>query len=235
MLNVYEFSVVAGMPTAVFGAAGDSVHEFRIDVAFDHEDTQRFMSLTPESLIRDYGKPDFIWGSPPCVTFSLASQAHHWTGGKNAYVPKTKAASDNQNIIRHLRHIIEETKPTYGFIIENPRGILRKLPLLDGIERRTVTYCAYGDNRMKPTDLWGDVPNWFARPMCKRNSPCHEAAPRGSSSGTLGRKGKDRAQIPDQLGTEIRNAIITYKTYTEGNANVQSASSDGLLLQAVGS
>jgi site-specific DNA-cytosine methylase len=232
MLNVYEFSVVAGMPTKVFQSYGDNVHEFRIDVAFAHDDTQRFMALTPESLIREYGKPDFIWGSPPCITFSIASQGHHWTGGKNAYIPKTQAAKDNQLIVKHLRHIIEATKPTYGFIIENPRGILRKLPLLDGIERRTVTYCAYGDNRMKPTDLWGTVPNWFARPMCKRNAPCHEPAPRGSTGGTLGRKGKHRAEIPYQLGAEIRNAIQNHITTTkEGKANVQSTSEHGFLLQ----
>ena len=230
MLNVYEFSVVAGMPTEVFRQAGDYVHEYRIDVAFDHEDTQRFMALTPEFLIREYGKPDFIWGSPPCVTFSIASQAHHWTGGKNAYIPKTQAAKDNQNIICHLRYLIEETKPTYGFIIENPRGILRKLPLLDGIERRTVTYCAYGDSRMKPTDLWGTVPNWLPRSMCKRNSPCHESAPRGSSSGTLARRGAARAAIPIELCAEIRNAINTHITTTEGKKHVQPTSKHGVLL-----
>lgn len=232
MLNVYEFSVVAGMPTKAFEAAGDTVHEWRVDVDFEHEDTQRFMALTPEYLVREYGQPDFIWGSPPCITFSLLSARYHWTGGKGAYIPKSKAAVDNQKVVRHLRYIIEATKPRYGFIIENPRGILRKLPLLAGIERRTVTYCAYGDDRMKPTDLWGTVPNWLPREMCKRNSPCHEAAPRGSGSyaGTLKRRGAARAHIPIELCAEIRNAITTYITTTEGKANVQSTSEHGLLL-----
>lgn len=36
-------------------------------------------------------KPDFIWASPPCETFSVASLGHHWMGGKGAYVPKTQA------------------------------------------------------------------------------------------------------------------------------------------------
>jgi site-specific DNA-cytosine methylase len=34
-------------------------------------------------------KPDIIWASPPCTGFSVAALGHHWTGGKNAYIPKT--------------------------------------------------------------------------------------------------------------------------------------------------
>ena len=37
-------------------------------------------------------KPDNIWASPPCTTFSVASLGHHWTGGKKGYIPKTQNA-----------------------------------------------------------------------------------------------------------------------------------------------
>jgi site-specific DNA-cytosine methylase len=44
----------------------------------------------------DYTKvpfnPDVIWASPPCTGFSVAALGHHWTGGKNAYIPKTDTA-----------------------------------------------------------------------------------------------------------------------------------------------
>lgn len=36
--------------------------------------------------------PDMIWASPPCTGFSVAALGHHWTGGKNAYIPKTDTA-----------------------------------------------------------------------------------------------------------------------------------------------
>ena len=41
-------------------------------------------------MLKDFGKPDVVWISPPCTTFSVASIGHHWKGGKKAYVPKTK-------------------------------------------------------------------------------------------------------------------------------------------------
>ena len=92
--------------------------------------------------------------------------------------------------------------------MENPRGMLRKLKVVEGIQRRTITYCQYGDSRMKPTDLWGYVPGWIPREACKNGQPCHIAAPRGSSTGTQGLKGaKDRSRVPYDLGKEILEAI----------------------------
>ena len=38
----------------------------------------------------------------------------------------------------------------------------------------TVTYCQYGDTRMKPTDLWCSdslFQQWTPRPMCKNGDP----------------------------------------------------------------
>ena len=49
--------------------------------------------------------------------------------------------------------LIEELQPKYYFI-ENPRGGMRKMEWMKGLPRYTVTYCEYGDNRMKPTDIW---------------------------------------------------------------------------------
>ena len=61
---------------------------------------------------------------------------------------------------------------------------------------------------MKPTDLWGSVTNWVERIPCKNGQGCHEAAPRGSKTGTQGLKGaKDRSRVPYELGKEILDAI----------------------------
>ena len=212
-MKVIDFSVGAGGPTRVFAEAGDEVITFQINARFDHPDTQTFMQLTAQDLLEKYGRPDFVWASPPCVTFSVASIGHHWTGGRRKYMPKTQAAVDNLLVVEHLRSLIEGLDPVRGFIIENPRGILRKLDVLDGLELRTVTYCSYGDTRMKPTDLWGSIPGWWPQDRCKPGDQCHESAPRGSRTGTQALKtASDRAHIPRALGEEIRAALEAVST-----------------------
>ncbi len=102
-----------------------------------------------------------------------------------------------------MLRLIAELRPAYWFI-ENPRGGLRKMDFMRGLPRFTLTYCAYGDERMKPTDLWTNHPSPGFKPMCRNGDPCHVAAPRGSKTGTQGRKGKvERALIPDALCDHI--------------------------------
>jgi len=149
-----------------------------------------------------YIRPDIIWASPPCTCFSVASIGKHWTGGKKAYIPKTTQAEDAIKIIEKTKEIIEALAPRFWFI-ENPRGVLRKLPVLKGYKRSTVTYCQYGDKRMKPTDIWTNC-NMTFKPPCKNGSPCHAAAPRGSRTGTQGLKGPiERGKVPETLCEDI--------------------------------
>ena len=64
--------------------------------------------------------------------------------------------------------------------------------------------CQYGDERMKPTDIWTNHPNPKFKPMCKNGDPCHVAALRGSKTGTQGRKGSvERSLIPQKLCEHI--------------------------------
>ena len=75
---------------------------------------------------------------------------------------------------------------------------------MKGRPRYTDTYCKYGDERMKPTDIWTNHPNPKFKPMCKNGDPCHVAAPRGSKTGTQGLKGAAaRAVIPHALCEHI--------------------------------
>jgi len=205
---VFDFFAGTGSSTRAFEDAGDTVIRFELDEQFDADEHVDIMSLTSEYLFNTYGRPDFVWASPPCTAFSVASIGHHWTGGKFAYVPKTEAASYNQELVWKTRQLIEELNPELGFLIENPRGVLRKLLPVRDLPRRTVTYCQYGDERMKPTDLWGGVPGWVPRPMCKNGDECHVSAPRGARTGTQGLKGAAiRSMVPYELGYEIRKAI----------------------------
>ena len=59
---------------------------------------------------------------------------------------------------------------------------------------------------MKPTDIFTNYPDPNFKPMCKNGYKCHEAAPRGSKTGTQGLKGrKERSIIPKKLCEYIVN------------------------------
>tara|TARA_R110001632_G_scaffold153540_1_gene271375 strand:+ start:54 stop:683 length:630 start_codon:yes stop_codon:yes gene_type:complete len=205
---VFDFFAGTGSSTKAFRDAGHTVISFELDPRFEATENVDIMGLTPEYLLATYGKPDFVWASPPCTAFSVASIGHHWTGGSGAYIPKTEAASFNQKLVWQTRNLIEELKPTKGYLIENPRGMLRKLPPVQGLDRHTISYCQYGDTRQKPTDLWGQVQGWTPKPICKRGSPCHEAAPRGSRTGTQGLKNAStRSMVAPGLSLELLEVL----------------------------
>lgn len=151
------------------------------------------------------GVPDVIWASPDCTTYSIAAISHHRKQNKETdnLDPVSDYAKFCDKTNKHVLDLIQELKPKYYFI-ENPRGGLRKMDFMKGLYRYTVTYCQYGDNRMKPTDIWTNHPNPNFKPICKNGDKCHEPAPRGSKTGTQGLKNaKERSVIPKQLCNHI--------------------------------
>ncbi len=154
-------------------------------------------------------QPDVIWASPPCTTFSIASCGHHWNApdDEGNRKPKTKKAEIGLLLLEKTIWLMNELQPKY-YVIENPRGLMRKMGAVEYLTRHTVTYCQYGDKRMKPTDIWTNAP-WTPRPMCKNGMPCHESAPRGAKTGTQGLKGAyERSKIPYELCKEILEVMI---------------------------
>ena len=158
--------------------------------------------------------PDFIWASPPCTYFSVASIGKHWNKNNT---PKSDNALKGVEYVKSTLKIINyfnSLNPDLNWCMENPRGKLRKLDVVKGLPRTTVWYCSYGDKRAKPTDVWGNnifnpmfnVNGWKPRDECfNGNKDCHhEAAPRGSRTGTQGLKGNyERSKIPQQLCEDI--------------------------------
>ena len=212
---VYDFFAGTGSSTKAFKDAGHTVITFENDAVFACTETVDIMELSASDLINRYGRPDLVWASPPCTAFSVASIGHHWNNTSGKPVPKTKAAAYNQLLVAKTIELINELAPTYGFLIENPRGMLRKLPVVEKLSRQTITYCQYGDTRMKPTDLWGGVDGWTPRQPCKNGQTCHEAAPRGSRTGTQGLKdARLRSMVPRELSEEILNAILRERKET---------------------
>src|SRR6185503_20262405 len=112
------------------------------------------------------GKWDVILASPPCETFSVASIGHHWTGGRRAYIPKTDEAFRGLAIARKTFDLIDRAKPRW-YVVENPRGVLRKLIQREDIV--TTWACQWGVTQAKPTDLWTNLAGVW--PMCKNGNP----------------------------------------------------------------
>ena len=156
--------------------------------------------------------PDMIWASPPCTYFSVASIGHHW---HEDHTPKTKEAVKGLEILNKTIDLILSYENSI-YYIENPVGKMRRK--IKGLNRTTITYCSYGDIRMKPTDIWSNniydmfnINGWKPKQQCfAGNTHCHhEAAPRGSITGTQGLKDNyERSKIPQQLCEEIIKATI---------------------------
>ena len=158
------------------------------------------MNVYARDIVERIGHVDVVWASPDCTTYSIAAISHHRTredSGNLAGVSDYARACDRVNM--HLHNLMLMLTPPLWFI-ENPRGGMRKMDFMHGLERYTVTYCQYGDDRMKPTDIWTNHPDPRFKPMCKNGDPCHTAAPRGAKTGTQGRSGSvERSRIPDEL------------------------------------
>lgn len=164
-------------------------------------------------------KPDIIWASPDCTTYTIAAISTH----RNGIEPKSSYAMKCDTVNQHFIGLIKEwlqINPNIIFFIENPRGMLRHMPWMKDFKRHTVWYCQYGDIRAKPTDIWTNSEKWTPRKECRNykydklgniiEKHCHhESARRGSKAGTQGFCGSyERGKIPYELCYEIMMACL---------------------------
>jgi len=169
--------------------------------------------------------PDVIWASPDCTTYTIAACSTHRTSNDTTRnkAPKSDYAKKCDSVNKHWLKLINEwleINPNLVYFIENPRGMLRHMDFMKGLERKTVWYCQYGDDRAKPTDIWTNSKKWKPRKMCHNykydkeglivDKHCHhESARRGAKTGTQGIKGAHkRSIIPEQLCVEIIESCI---------------------------
>ena len=184
---------------------GHEIHRIEMNTEFEAE-------LHADMLdVKSLPECDIIWASPPCTGFSVAAMGHCWNDFRE---PKSNSAVLGMKLLEQTIKLIAAAKPKYWFI-ENPRGMMRKkitrLFIKNGLDpwRHTITYCQYGDTRMKPTDIWTNCTEWKSRVPCSPGANCHEAAPRGSKTGTQGLKDNmERSIIPPALFHEIFGDIV---------------------------
>lgn len=188
-----------------FEARGHEVYSVEWNNDFEDIDLYAdIMTVTADQILKEFGKPDVIWASPDCTTYSVAAISTHRRKEPNGNLtPITEYATFCDLVNTHVVDLIKELNPKYWFI-ENPVGGLRKMNFMQGLPRYTVTYCQYGERRQKPTDIWTNHPNPKFKPPCKRGASCHDAAPRGSKSGTQALKNSiEKAKIPIMLCEHI--------------------------------
>jgi site-specific DNA-cytosine methylase len=104
--------------------------------------------------------PDMIWASPPCNTFSPMVYRLKERDVENAK-PLSDRARLGTKILYKTIEIIEyflKKNPKLLFIMENPRGMMRKDTKMKKLARETTLYCLYGDFKRKATDFWNNFP-----------------------------------------------------------------------------
>lgn len=219
-MRVLDLCAGTGSATAAFRDAGHDVIRLEIDPAFGAElamDVRDF-AKNPSLYLPPGWVPDVIWASPPCTAFSMAgsgkgrvrwqhnAEDHPFWGPRTPIDPVSKLGCD---LVLACLHVIRTLAPRYWWL-ENPQGGLQTMGFMRDVPGpATVTYCQYGDARMKPTCLWGVwPPGWQPKPRCRNGDPCHPRAPRGAKTGTQGLKGaKERAMVPPALSRSLTLAF----------------------------
>lgn len=188
-MNVLDlFAGLRGWST-VAEQRGHDVVSIDLDPRFDV--THHLDLLDVDGTIGALGdwRPDLVLASPPCESFSVMTIGRNWTRDERGIPrPKTPKAELALALVAATLELIERLDPSF-WIIENPRAMLRKQELVNHHERRTVTYCQFGEAYMKPTDLWGGFPPSLVlppvcRPSAARTRPVtslRRAAPRRAS------------------------------------------------------
>lgn len=190
-----------------FEKAGHDVYSIEWDTKHPEIDWYEDISkITAGDILERFGRPDVIWASFDCTSYSIAAISHHRTKEEDGNLaPKSEKARIADETNQHVLRLIDELMPTYYFI-ENPVGGLRKMKWIQHLPRYTVWYCRYMDTRAKPTDIFTNHPNPRFLPVCRNGNPdCHhQRARRGAKTGTQGIKGAvDRSRIPEKLCQHI--------------------------------
>lgn len=195
------FAGLGGFSQAFDESERWDVTTVEIDPKFDPDIVADVFDLRPSDFDRDF---DVILASPPCEEFSPANNLN---GDR-------EPDGDAVALVYHAFGLIRGIDPSYWFV-ENPRGRLRSYV---GRPKQTVTYCQYGEERMKPTDLWGEHPASFVGRRCDYGDDCHEQNREGTNN--YPDDPNEKAVVPYELSDAIRE---TSERALDGEAPVQAS------------
>lgn len=198
------FSGLGGFSAAFRESDDWEVIEVDIDGSYDPDIQADIMDLTHHDL----PEADLILASPPCTAFSIAASRYEKIVDGQ---PQTDEAKEAVLLVYHTLGLIRAIAPKFWFL-ENPRGYLREFL---GEPTGWVTYCQYGREYQKPTDLWGVHPQSMNYRQCGPKEGCHvyntDWAHGGdgnmSTNPAFPDTPEERAKVPYELSKAILEAV----------------------------
>jgi hypothetical protein len=165
--------------------------------------------------------PDMIWSSPPCNTFSPMVYRLKERDVETAK-PLSDRAKLGTKILYKTLEIIEyflKKNPKLLFVVENPRGMMRKDAKMKKLERETTLYCLYGDFKKKPTDFWNNFPNGLNLNQETKQCP-NKTTPVQSTKGVKNLNLDQRYSMPSKL---IKHFLDEFKKqYSKSGGSIET-------------
>jgi hypothetical protein len=205
-MKVLELFSGSKVLSETFEERGHDTFTVDMEEDYDPDLAADILELEVSDLPEEFQDADVVWASPPCTTFSVASLYRYWENGE----PKNHKTYIGLAVAKKAFEIVQEIGPSYWFV-ENPRGMLRKQHFVKPHRRLTVTYCQYGEDYMKPTDIWTNS-DWTARPRCSPGDQCHDEARRGESKsgGVQSIDGAHNTYNRSKLPVELCDEVARY-------------------------
>ena len=164
--------------------------------------------------------PDFVWLSPPCETYSLLSGRSHRNLKEGVFTASAKA-NEHDFLFARMTEIMKWIKtrnPHVIFLIENPNGHLKDMPLMKalveqfGMYPTKVHYCRFGRDEQKPTMLWTNEMALHLRLNNPRFKCSKDTCPfynkhRGQ---VRGRSDLDHSAIPEFLAEQVADYVDAF-------------------------
>ena len=177
--------------------------DFKPDICIDVFDIRDLAHL---AQLCGFPRIDFVWASPDCTSYSLASHGIHRKAGGIAVSDYAKL-SDKLNY--HLWNDILNNSIYY--IVENPRAHYAKMSFCKYTKKITIYYSQYGMNVPKPTDLMSNDLNlgcfFDTRKPPKMGVTCGSTIGLGGVSGFL-----NRCKMPERLIDDIAKYVSSLPT-----------------------
>lgn len=156
-----------------------------------------------------------IWASPPCQTFSTMGGGKHRK--KSDMNPKTEEGIKGDLYLKKTIEIIKYFNPSL-YLIENPKALMRYSKYITDLDPiiNTCSYCKYGFDYMKNTDIFSNKELNLKKCFYKRKgviNNCHHQTIQGSHKNRI-RSGVQRIsrntayRVPEKLIDDILNTFI---------------------------
>lgn len=151
--------------------------------------------------------PDLITASPPCNSFSrlaVSAKTRDWWTLR----PLKPQAELGEKLAYKTLEIIKyflKKNPHLLFVIENPKAMLRRMPVYNKLPRESTQYCLYRFRYRKPTDFFHNFPKGLGLKEDDLDSPlCAPVRMVNAASVPL----TQRYRIPSGIARQVSMAFF---------------------------